>query len=228
MVTSTDNYLFAILSTLAVLFILVAYISIKSNKNLKNVNDNIKKLIDEEREANFARNKDIDDSYFVEAHLESLPILEDRVLDTKYNAVEKFLIKEAQHNVLKYGNMKMIKGNELLSNLEIKKQFGAKSLEVFALYEQNCAKYTKSLREISKIYIDLKDYSTAEQFLIECIRIGSISSDTYILLAQVYHETKKDEKILELQDYVTTTSHFRGNESGRQKILEYISSLSLR
>lgn len=87
-----------------------------------------------------------------------------------------------------------------LTNTELKLTYGAANLEALSEYDENFTSLCRSLSEWGKSYLSIGNLTDACTVLEYAVGIGSDISETYLMLAQVYHENHADYKI----DYLLT------------------------
>ncbi len=215
----------SIVITLSIFILIIVYVNTRIKNSTRATNKKIEKFLKEDREANFSRSNKIDDSFFIKANVEHLPIYSESFLEENYDEANRYILSKLQKQLLECSERKLVYSNEAISNIELKKRFGVTNFNLFAQYEQNRSDYTSKLRELASTYINLEKYEIAEKFLLECKRLNSSSSKTYIMLVKIYDKTGQREKILEIKDYINTNESFNENSVTKEKITSFIKTI---
>jgi len=201
-----------ILPILALVVIIWSVIRISNRKSAKDsANDQTQKFLNEDRLANETRMREIEDNQYYFPNLDILPIQE-------YSGnMADSLIATRQKDVIKLSEKKMMNLGSSVSNIELKKMFGATQLEQIAQYEENFSKYMHGLRFWSEALI--KEGRTEEAIIIleESVAAKSQISASYTLLAEIYFNAADSEKLDELRKTVESRDF-----PGRKIALDYI------
>lgn len=224
-ILNTLNVLPSIGITITVIFTVAIFIRYRFNVTSKSARESMDNFVDEEIDANLSRVQPIDKDFFRKPNIESLPIKDNEYLVANYDEVKRYLIFANQRKLLECVPIKMIRSDKKLTNVEIKKRFGAKNLDSFSIYEQNLTNYTNALRELASVYINLKEYDNAKAFLDECMRVGSQSSITYTLLAKYYYEQNDRQELLAIKKLCEKEDFLSSNEIGKEKLKTYLKTL---
>ncbi len=216
----------SIATTICILALVVIFINMRIKYSNTETSKSLKTFLEDEQDANFSKSNEISESYFVTANLDDLPFYKEDYLEAHFDEASRYIISNLQEKVKRYGSLKLVHAKDSVKNIDLKKQFGVRNFNLFVEYEQNRNNYTSSLREIADIYYNLKHYNVAEPFLLECKKLKSVSSKTYILLAKIYSDTKQYENLHTLKDFVETSDIFIENKISKEKILNFINSLN--
>lgn len=193
------------------------YLSVKikqsksDNKHLRDA------IVKREMEAMFSPKKELPKDIFL--YLDTnLPF--DKIIIN--NKIESS-INRLKNELTNLQCSKLLKLNPKLQNVELKEKYGFSTLESIITYEQNYNKTIINLNEIARILIQDSQYSVAESFLLECVRLDSETSKTYIYLIDIYLKTdnKKLNSFISKfkQDYDNNNSFFV------KKVLEYYKNI---
>ncbi|MCI5640501.1 MAG: hypothetical protein MR316_05920 [Lachnospiraceae bacterium] len=140
-----------------------------------------------EKEANFARKKDISQLPYLELDRTKLPFQDnaaDRILDCQ-KEVEQIIL----HPMLNLHGM---------SNADIKLQYGVANFEFLSACDQNYVRLIRSLNTWGQTLYELADLTRSRQVLEYAVELGSDLTKTYITLAHIYAEQNEIDKVQEL------------------------------
>lgn len=140
-----------------------------------------------EKEANFARKKDISHLPYLELDRTKLPFgnsATDRVADCQ-KEVEQIIL----HPILNLHEM---------SNADIKLQYGIANFEFLSACDQNYVRLIRSLNTWGQALYELNDLVHSRQVLEYAVELGSDVTKTYITLAHIYTEQNEIERVQKL------------------------------
>ncbi|NLM14100.1 MAG: hypothetical protein GX209_10185 [Epulopiscium sp.] len=180
------------------LFILfIVFYNIKLRKVSKEITNSRKNFLEKEREAMFVRKKSLDNLEYISVSLEDLPVLKEEEL---FSDAEK----QAYHHqksafTLASKPMLNLSG---ISNTDLKFQYGPANLETLMNYEHNYENLLNALLNWGKYLKEANRIEDAIAVLEKAVLIGSDLSQNYILLSDLYNETKQKDKLLKLKELI--------------------------
>ena len=192
------NIVLVVLSVAAIILLVI-----KSSRHTKKQDEVKRKFLEAEEAANAVRKKDIDPELFYTADLSVFPPI---------SADDPFQVIRASKRL-------MIRFEEYVSNLELKKLYGMAQMDLIAQYEENFNEYLKSLTKWAASVAE-ESHKDALVILEYVISLGGEFRDSYKLAADIY-DANNDKKKLEALTEAATKNHFR-DPSIRQQILDYI------
>ena len=172
------------------------------------------KLIEDEREANFSRVHAIPDEVSYIPDITKLPLGE-------YNADEK-KAATMQERALKAAERPMLRLDPPMSNIEIKRAFGATNLEIITNREENYENYIRALANWAAELIVLENYEDAEVILTTCVDMSALFFLPYSLLCDVYDKTGNKPALSSLRNRVSEKGIIKNNDMLFKKINDYI------
>ncbi|MCL2565367.1 MAG: hypothetical protein FWE24_06090 [Defluviitaleaceae bacterium] len=186
----------------------------RSGKNQKNKKE---KLMTDEREANFSRVQEIPEHMKYAPDISKLPVKE-YLGDEKSDKAATM-----QERALKAAELPMLRLDPPMTNIDIKRAFGATNLETITAREENYEQYTRALSNWAAELIALDNYEDAEIILNICVDMKALFFLPYSLLCDIYEKTVNKDGLLNLQNKISNVDIIRNNESLFGKINEYIS-----
>jgi len=129
-----------------------------------------------ERNANFARSRDISTLPYLTVPESALPF---------FDAGEDEREADLQKEVQKYRAKKMINLSGY-SNTDLKEQYGAANLEELSGFDQNFMLFTRSLSNWGRYRYEQNDFARAKQVMEYALSIGSDISSVYTTLGHIY------------------------------------------
>lgn len=160
----------------------------------------LKRLLEEEQEANFSRTKEIPGELVIKPGLDFFdsPLFDFDDTDEKHESLKR--IKES---TIKKGDRYMLRLSENLTNLELKKWFGPGNLEKISIYEGNYYNYLHSLNTFGEL-LEKNEMKEAAQKVLEhaIFEIKSSVVKSYQMLINIYKENKDSEKLSELKKFI--------------------------
>ena len=141
----------------------------------------IEAFLEEEREANESRKKEIEPEYRYEPDLTLLPELSG---DSKQ-----------EENVKKFARRNMLRFPKRYTNIELKKAYGPSQLEDIARCEENFNSYVLSLIEWAELCADTGRQTDAVAITEHAISLGSEYRKGYRLIARLYLERGEEGKL---------------------------------
>ena len=100
---------------------------------------------------------------------------------------------------------RMIKADESLSNIELKKMYGAANLDVIIGYEENYATFIRYLNEYAEKLIKAESFAEARKTMDICISAGSDVSRSFILAADASAALGDGEALAGLEEKLKKT-----------------------
>lgn len=161
-------------------------------KNLLKVNtskQSLTEFLEEEHSAQFVKSKCIDAQDFIHINFDLIP---------KVNRQECQLLYQ---DILSYGQKSMLNLKEQ-SNLDLKKKYGAKSIEQIASYERNYFECMNLLVQYARLLFELDYILEAKHILELCIQYDCDLSKAYLLLIQIYKSENNEEALFSLKPII--------------------------
>jgi hypothetical protein len=147
-----------------------------------------KDFLDAEREADFARRKDLSPDDYLKVDVNILPVRE-YPDSPEYNRVTA-----RQNNVIESARLPMICDVRKLSNRELKLKYGMANLDTIVTYEENYDRFIHNLLEWSEALISLGVPADAAAVLEAAIGYRCDRSHAYTTLADM--TTERDKLVL--------------------------------
>lgn len=163
-----------------------------------------------EKDANFARKKDLSDLEYITVDQDKLPF-RDNVTEEEQDICTDIKQILAQP-ILNLSSM---------SNADIKLTYGIANFEVLSVYDQNYTRLIRTLNRWGNYCFEHEDPPRARQILEYAIELGSDISTTYTTLGKIYLQEDAIEKIQSLADHIEQTDSFM-KDSIKNKLLEII------
>lgn len=132
--------------------------------------------------------------------------------------IYKSVIKK-QNLVKRKIELEMIKLEENIDNTTLKELYGINNFDKITILEEHYNSYARGLYEWAFELHKLNNLIDCENVLLEAIRIEANISNVYILLAEIYKQTYKKQKLLELKTLVENS-----NISLKQKAITEINN----
>ncbi len=178
----------------------------------------LRKLREDEREANFVKTKPLPESMIKHIDISFLNLERLAKLSTDSNFISS--INRMTSN-LKYLDKKpYIIPDPSLSNLDIKNEYGPVSLQTYISYEQTYSNYCQKLLDIAQ-YLEKNNFLVESSFLLdELVNLKYDSSTPYIMLCDLYLLLGSKNDLLNLQGRLNKPDYFKNNDFGKTKILE--------
>lgn len=191
---------FLLLPSITIL-ILVLNHNIRKNKGTNN--QNVASYLSREDAANSTRKKDLTNLPYIEVPLNTFP-LDITLNDEKKQLQISQYIKEL--HILSEKKMLNLIG---LSNTELKEQYGPANLEVLTMYDQNYARYIRTLHLFAECIYD-EAPQEAVSLLEYCLSIGTDISGTYARLGKHYVKENDKERFEQLYTYIPNKETISG------------------
>lgn len=163
-----------------------------------------------EKDANFARKKDLSDLAYITVDQSRLPFRDD--------------CPEEEQDIC--ADLRQILAQPILnlsgmSNADIKLTYGIANFETLSVYDQNYTRLIRTLNRWGTYCFEQENTAFAKQILEYAIELGSDISTTYTTLAKIYLQEDAIEKLQSLADQIEQTDSFM-KESIKNKLLEII------
>lgn len=188
-----------------ILFVLWIHVKYKQDNKGKTTWD--EEFWEREKEANFARKKNIEDLDYIIIPERDLPFQDDATEEEKH----------LQNNVRKILSKKMLNLSGQ-TNTDLKLAYGTANFPELSEYDQNFNDLLRSLNLWGSYLhknIDGAD-ARALQILEYAISLGSDISETYRCVAEIYLKDNNIQKIYELMEHVEDTEFFMKDSIIRQ------------
>ncbi|MBQ8730613.1 MAG: hypothetical protein IJY81_05470 [Lachnospiraceae bacterium] len=172
------------------LFILILFLI---NHNIKRSNKITKDRSDafweNENKANNTRKMPIDDLEYITIPLESLPILDEALINADIVHFQKTITELSTKQILNLTG---------ISNTELKLSYGAANLPFLSDCDANYTKLVSTLARWGEALLELDKIDEATTVLEYGIECGTDVTKNYTLLAKLYNEQGADYKIAHL------------------------------
>ena len=169
------------------IIVFVIWFRVKIKKANKETNIQNAQYWEREEQANFARKKDI-------TNLEYLTVDDNELmLKTPANDEEADLIQQ-----LKDCSHRKMLNLSAYSNTDLKEKYGVVNLEELSNCDQNYLYFIRALSNWGRYLYEHDDPDRAQKVMELSLRIGSDISHVYTILAQIYLQQGKEEKVDEL------------------------------
>ena len=190
-----------IITTIILCFIL----AVLRNTHSKKRKAFVTQFLDEEHMANSSRKKDIDPSLLYEPD----------------ESLLAFVGENDPHGVLKTSKKQMIYFSEPMTNLDIKRRFGASQVERVAQFEENYAAYLKAFVVWGQALHSENNLEEAIVVIMHSISLGAEIRIAYKLAADIFVANNDMDGLDELLSYAE--SNYFKDEVVRNHIINYIS-----
>ena len=185
----TENLMQNVLRGIVPIVVLVVVVTIAfkiaERKRMDKVRQNTQDMIDADDAANSARHRDIGEEFFYTASLSTLPVAQYSDEDMK-KPVATYMW---QMKVVKAAEKQMLHFDKQYSNVELKQMFGTSNLDNVAKYEENFSNFIHAMRYWAEALIAADKHKEAQKVLEESVKAGSELSQSYTLLADIYHRS---------------------------------------
>jgi len=176
------------------------------------------KLMEDEREANFSRVQEIPE------HMKYIPDISKLPVKEYSDKPESDKITAIQARALKAAKLPMLRLDPPMTNIDIKRAFGATNLETLTAHEENYEQYTRALSNWAIELIALNNYDDARTVLNICIDMNALFFQPYSSICDIYEITGNREGLLNLRDKIDNTEIIRNNKMLFEKISDYINA----
>jgi len=196
------NVLRGVVPIIVLIVIITIIFKIAERKRQDKVRQNTQDMIDADDAANSARHKDICEEFFYEPNLSNLPIAQYDDEDMK-KPVASYMW---QAKVLAAAEKKMLRFDRQYSNVELKQMFGPSNLDNVAKYEENFTNFIHAMRHWAESLINADKHIEAQKVLEQSVKAGSELSQSYTLLADIYHQSGNLSALKELSATAQTSA----------------------
>ena len=203
---------------LAFFVILAAFFKFIVVRTGKKQRDSKEKLIEDEREANFSRANLIPEEIIYTPDTAKLPLKE------YADAASKAAL--LQERALKAAAKPMLRLDPPMTNIDIKRTYGAGNLEFVTTREENYELYVRALANWAAELIALGNYEDAEAVLTVCVDMRALFFLPYSLLCDVYAQTGNRAALSALRSKVSQADIIKNNDALYKKINDCIDKLS--
>ena len=169
------------------IIVFVIWFRVKIKKANKETNIQNAQYWEREEQANFARKKDITNLKYLTVDDNEL------MLKTPANDEEADLIQQ-----LKDCSHRKMLNLSAYSNTDLKEKYGVVNLEELSNCDQNYLYFIRALSNWGRYLYEHDDPDRAQKVMELSLRIGSDISHVYTILAQIYLQQGKEEKVDEL------------------------------
>ncbi|MCL2617153.1 MAG: hypothetical protein FWD96_05865 [Defluviitaleaceae bacterium] len=176
--------------------------------------DKYNAYMEEDREANLSRKRDIDNTMIIRANFPQSACVEEG------SGLDQLIIKQKRAQEASTGDMMKLS----LSNIELKRAFGPQNLDYIARCEMNFNNYVKALTEWAEDLLNAERKDAARVVLEEAVNVGAETSRVYMQLANLYREGGKRTELAMLLKKAQDPAFLANDEITRAKILASVSS----
>jgi len=173
-------------------------------------------FLEAERQANFARVREIPAQAYYTPDKTSLPI------KNYGNGDADSKVKAAQEKALKKAESKMLRLDPPMKNIEIKQTYGATNLESITHYEENYEQFIRALSLWAEELIKLENFGDAKTLLSICVDMNSLIFLPYSLICDIYEKENDRQSLIALQQKINDTPIIKSNDILAKKINDYI------
>lgn len=174
--------------TIFLIFATVTFVTMKRTSN--NYKIEHEKYIERERLANSVRKQSIDDLSYISVDISNIPIIEsdnERTIDL-------------QKEISKLSELKIVNLSEY-TNTDLKLMYGVANLPDLTEYDQNFTALCRLFYDLSRQYYNEGHIAEAKKLLEYGIKCGTDLNTHYLLLADIYENENRYDKIDELISY---------------------------
>lgn len=179
-----QNVLRGIVPIVVLVVVVTIALKVAEKKRMDKARQNTQDMINADDAANSARHRDISKEFFYTANLADLPVSqysdEDMAKPTPSYMWQQKVVAAADKQMLRF--------DRPYSNVELKQMFGPANLDNVAKYEENFTNFIHAMRHWAEALIKTDRYDDAKKVLEESIKAGSELSQSYTLLADIYHQ----------------------------------------
>ena len=147
-------------------------------------------FMEEEARANSTRRQPLDDLNYITIDFNTLPM---DILSDDEKVIE-------YHETLKTLSDKPIVNLTGLTNTELKLKYGAPNIDLLSSYDNTYTILARTLNDWGKYAFD-QGYTAEAQTILEfAMETGTDVSESFLTLAQIYHDAGQNDKIKELTE----------------------------
>lgn len=147
-------------------------------------------FMEEEARANSTRRQPLDDLNYITIDFNTLPM---DILSDDEKVIE-------YHETLKTLSDKPIVNLTGLTNTELKLKYGAPNIDLLSSYDNAYTILARTLNDWGKYAFD-QGYTAEAQTILEfAMETGTDVSESFLTLAQIYHDAGQNDKIKELTE----------------------------
>lgn len=169
-------------------------------------------FLENERQVNMSRKKDISPEFFYKPDISRLPLCGEGG-NEKSARLQALVEKKAA--------LTMIRLTEPMTNTDIKMRFGLSNLENVTNYEENYNGYVRALIDWAEALVQEGKKTEAETILLETVALQSEFSKGYYLLVDLYDSDKRHDEISNLYDIISKVDFLANNPTLKNKILNH-------
>ena len=200
---------------LVVFIFLVLCFNYALHKNNKKIKYTLKEYIEEEKQANFARKKNIDENMFLNIDSSFLNELD----LNKYYKQEK--ISRQKKRIIDISHKKMIYLDTSKQNKDIKLDFGISNFNLIVQYEENFVRFKNYCTDLAKTLIEHKEFYDAINILENLIKYPCDTSKIFSLLIDCYLEVNNIDKLNNLKQNIKNSVLI---DNSKENLIKYIDS----
>lgn len=212
---------------LPILFFFVIAFSFRSflNKVTSSRKKSLEQIIDEDHESNFYRIKEIPQSLKIVPNIDFLFLEEFSTYNESISLEERETLNLFKDNIIKKSKNEMFRLNPMLSNIEIKKQFGIANLDSIIIAEEMYYSFIHSLNNYGEILLKYNLNAQAEKvmdFTVNQLKSNILKS--YILLIESYSKTGSTDKINIFKETISKIETLQDEIELKEKIILFLES----
>lgn len=194
---------------LAIFIIFIIWFAYKRKKGERMSAGRRQSFWDKESDANSVRKKSLDTLDYITIPIKNLPFLE--INDENLNKYYGGLTHLAARKIVNLTG---------ITNTELKLEYGAPNITLLSEYDENYTSLVRTLNLYASRLYELGFVNEASQVLEYAVQIHTDVSETYRLLAKIYIQTGRPEKINDLIGAAETI-----NSLSKSGILKHLNSL---
>lgn len=169
------------------ILIFAAWLNIQIRKAGRDRKGSPREIWDRESKANMSRSRDISSLDYISIDLSKLPL--DAKEDDTLNSYRDTIIKLSDRKLLNLSG---------ISNTELKEKYGIANLQRLIEYENNYLTLVSILYKWARRLYDLSYIDDARTVLEYALSIKSDAAGSYRLLAEIYKQQNRPDRIEEL------------------------------
>lgn len=171
------------------IFILAMTFKRYVNRNNPSDQEDWRKQLEEEHQLQFVRSKPLDPTLMLSIDFTRFPVSHDQACQKAYLSLMHF-------EKLPLANLKGV------SNLEIKKKYGASGVDKISQYEWNYTSCMQAAIHYAEVLIENGYITEAQNTLECCIEAKCDLSKCYLLLIDLYKMQQNESALIRLKDFV--------------------------
>ena len=177
-----NNLIVGIVPVVVLIIFFVVAVKLAGRRRKGDVRQKTEDMLNNDNNANMARNKAIGEEFFYTQDMAALPIANYTEEEMK-TPVPTYMW---QKKIVALAEKKMLHFDRQYSNVELKQMYGASNLEAVARYEENFTNFIHTMRNWAEALITAGKTADAQKVLEASVAARSELSQSYTLLADIY------------------------------------------